>query len=70
VYDGLDQIICSAALVTPRAGVFIDDIKHLLVIATPVEIILLAINFTGGNINGEIGLIPSNNFIFLHSVCH
>ncbi len=59
VYDGLDQIIISVGVVTPKPGVFIDDIKQLLVIATPVEVIILAISFTGGNINGEIGLIPS-----------
>ena len=46
-YDGLDQIIITAALVPPKADVFVDDIKYLLVLATPVNIVVLAMKFAG-----------------------
>jgi nuclear pore complex protein Nup155 len=45
VYDELDQIIVSVALVSPKTGVFIEEITHVLVIATPIEILLLGVFF-------------------------
>jgi nuclear pore complex protein Nup155 len=44
-YDGLTEVIISVTLTTPRHGIFTDIVKYLLVIATPVEIILLAITW-------------------------
>lgn len=40
-YDGLSQTIVGVGLVKPRAGVFIDDIKYLLILSTQIEIIML-----------------------------
>lgn len=45
LYDGLDQVILSVGLVRPREGVFVDEVKWLLVLTTPVEIVLLAVTF-------------------------
>ncbi len=59
VYNELDQIIVSVGLVPPKPNVFVDDVKHVLAIATPVEIILLAVCFDNGSIFGELSLHPS-----------
>lgn len=45
LYDGLDQVILSVGLVRPREGVFVEEVKWLLVLTTPVEIIVLAVTF-------------------------
>ncbi|XP_035777971.1 nuclear pore complex protein Nup154-like [Anopheles albimanus] len=44
-FDGLSQVIISVGLVTPRPGVFIADVKYLLVLTTPTEIIILGVMF-------------------------
>ncbi|KAJ3201800.1 hypothetical protein HDU82_007868 [Entophlyctis luteolus] len=43
VFDDQDQVIVSVGLVKPLPGVFLDEINHLLVVATPIEIILVAV---------------------------
>lgn len=43
VFDELDQVIISVALVRPKRKVFVEKVEHLLVVATPVEVILLAV---------------------------
>jgi len=45
VYDNLDHIILTAALVKPRQGVFVDRTHWLLVLTTPLEIVVLALLF-------------------------
>ena len=59
VYDGLDQIIIGVGMVTPRPGVFVEEIKYLLVVATAVEVVLIAVTLSNG-LEGEVSLIPSN----------
>jgi len=59
VYDGLDQIIVSVALVSPKEDIFVEDIKYLLVISTPVEIVLLAVCFENNSVFGELSLHPT-----------
>uniref|UniRef100_A0A1I8PU24 Uncharacterized protein n=1 Tax=Stomoxys calcitrans TaxID=35570 RepID=A0A1I8PU24_STOCA len=44
-YDGLSHLIVSVGLVKPKAGVFINDIKYLLILTTPIEIIVLGVTF-------------------------
>lgn len=44
-YDGLSHLIVSVGLVTPKPGVFIADVKYLLVITTPTEIVILGVTF-------------------------
>jgi hypothetical protein len=59
-YDGFDQIIVAVALVRPRANVFIDDVRHLVAVATPVEVTLLGVTFSGDGAAGELSLIPTS----------
>lgn len=44
-YDGLNHAIVSVALVVPKPGVFVSDVKHLLVVTTPMEIVVLGVTF-------------------------
>ncbi|XP_073824814.1 nuclear pore complex protein Nup154 [Musca autumnalis] len=44
-YDGLSHLIVSVGLVKPKAGVFISDVKYLLILTTPIEIIVLGVTF-------------------------
>jgi nuclear pore complex protein Nup155 len=59
MYDDLGQIIITAALVKPRPGVFVEEIKFVIVLATPVEIVMLGVVFEGDNVYGELQLYPS-----------
>eukprot|EP00897_Mesotaenium_endlicherianum_P003492 jgi/Mesen1/3170/ME000184S02232 len=42
-YSGEEQAICAVGLVKPRPGVFIEAIQHLVVLATPADIVLLGL---------------------------
>jgi hypothetical protein len=42
VFEGLEQSIVTVGLAWPRASVFREHVRHLLVVTTPVEIVLLA----------------------------
>jgi len=55
-YEGLDQPIISAAVVPPKKDLFVDEVKHLLVLATPIEIVLLAVHV---DVLGVMQLIDS-----------
>jgi hypothetical protein len=35
------------------------QIKHILVLATPVEIVILALMFEGGDVKKELKIMPS-----------
>lgn len=48
-FDGLSDLIVSVGLVQPKSGVFITDVKYLLVLTTPVEIVVLGVTFGEGN---------------------
>lgn len=37
-YSGEEQAICCVGLATPKPGVFLSAIQHVLVLATPVEV--------------------------------
>jgi nuclear pore complex protein Nup155 len=54
VYDELDQIIVSVGLVPAKKGVFIEEIQYILVIATPIEILLLGIFLHDGKKSSHI----------------
>jgi hypothetical protein len=66
LYDSLSQIINTVGLVRVKQGVFIKEIDYLLVLCTPVEITLLAVQFPDNNLNAPIALIPSIHSI--HSI--
>lgn len=44
-YDGLTDLIVSVGLVKPKDGVFVADVKYLLILTTPVEIVILGVTF-------------------------
>ncbi|KAJ2869104.1 hypothetical protein GGH93_006264 [Coemansia aciculifera] len=54
-FDDQEQIIVSVALVTPKPGVFVDTIKHVLVVATPLEVFLLGVGYDAGKLAGMRG---------------
>ncbi|KAK4532652.1 hypothetical protein CCYA_CCYA13G3509 [Cyanidiococcus yangmingshanensis] len=67
VYEELDQVISCVALATPRPGVFVDEIEHLLVIATALEVVLVGVvcspvvgsQARSGKSGGQITLLPT-----------
>ena len=44
-FDGLSQLIVSVGLVKPKPNVFINDVKYLLVLTTPIEVVVLGVTF-------------------------
>ncbi|KAI8853145.1 Nup133 N terminal like-domain-containing protein [Chytridium lagenaria] len=44
IFGELDQVIISVGLVKPKPGVFLDQIDYVLVIATPIDITLVAMS--------------------------
>lgn len=79
VYDGLQEVIVAVALAAPRPDVFRDEITHVLVLTTPMNIILIGLefdphthdsvllsNYRGRNLNFDaesMRIIPSDNVI-------
>ncbi|CAH8382442.1 unnamed protein product [Eruca vesicaria subsp. sativa] len=47
-YTGEDQAICAVGLAKCRPGVFVEAIQYLLVLATPVELVLVGVCCTEG----------------------
>lgn len=43
IYDGISEVIVSVALSAPKPGVFLDSVRYVLVVASPVEVTLLAV---------------------------
>jgi nuclear pore complex protein Nup155 len=60
-YDELDQVIICAGLVKPKPSVFKDYVKYLLVLATPAEVVLVAITFNNGSELVEMNMLPSKH---------
>ncbi|KAL5699380.1 hypothetical protein ACHQM5_030294 [Ranunculus cassubicifolius] len=46
-YSGEEQAICSVGLAKCKAGIFVEAIQYLLVLATPTELILVGVCCTG-----------------------
>lgn len=44
-YDGLSEVIVSVVLAIPKPGIFTELVKYVLVVATPVEVVILAITW-------------------------
>jgi nuclear pore complex protein Nup155 len=59
-YDELDQVIVSAGLVRPKPGIFKEYVKYLLVLATPVEVVLVAVTISNIGGHEELNLLPTN----------
>jgi hypothetical protein len=67
IYDELKEVIVTVALSVPKPGVFKDSVKYVLVIATAIEIILLAITCdsvgNGFKINPTAYKLCSDNIV-------
>jgi nuclear pore complex protein Nup155 len=63
-FDGLNEVILSVGLVRPKPGVFQGHIVYLLVLATPVEIVVLGVSFSGSqeDVLAEMHLLPEPLF--------
>lgn len=59
-YNDQDQIIITVGLVKPRANIFGDQIKYMLVISTPLQIILLAVSMSQQVYHQSIQLYATN----------
>ncbi|XP_015195862.1 nuclear pore complex protein Nup155 [Lepisosteus oculatus] len=46
-FDGLSETILSVGLVKPKEGIFQPHIQYLLVLATPVDVVILGLSFPG-----------------------
>ncbi|KAF8398942.1 hypothetical protein HHK36_014807 [Tetracentron sinense] len=46
-YSGEEQVICAVGLAKSKPGVFVEAIQYLLVLATPVELILVGVCCSG-----------------------
>lgn len=47
---------------------FSEDVKYVLVLATPVEIVLLAVWFEGNTTQGELHLEPSMHLVVFSQI--
>ncbi|XP_017059277.1 nuclear pore complex protein Nup154 [Drosophila ficusphila] len=61
-YDGLSHLIVSVGLVKPKAGVFVQDVKYLLLLTTPIEVIVLGVTFGEGS-HKEMQLMNRTIFV-------
>ncbi|NWS72090.1 NU155 protein, partial [Crotophaga sulcirostris] len=52
-FDGLSETILAVGLVKPKGGIFQPHVQHLLVLATPVDIVILGLSCA--NIQGGTG---------------
>jgi nuclear pore complex protein Nup155 len=68
-FDGLGETIVSVGLAKPKPGVFHNFVKHLLVLTTTVEIIILGVTFSATK-DGMLLLAPRHEFVNsrLHSL--
>lgn len=55
-YDQQPNLITHVGLVTPKPGVFVDTIKHLLVLCTPLYVQIIGVELT----NGEMKLYETD----------
>lgn len=55
-YDGLNEVIISVGLVKPKPNVFNHGyVKHLLVVTTTAQILVLGVRFTSPSPEGPLG---------------
>ncbi|CAI9296952.1 unnamed protein product [Lactuca saligna] len=65
-YSGEEQAICAVGLVKVKPGVFVEAIQYLLVLATPVELLLIGVccsgNGDGTDPYAEVSLQPLREY--------
>ncbi|KAI9500025.1 Non-repetitive/WGA-negative nucleoporin C-terminal-domain-containing protein [Coemansia spiralis] len=54
-FEDQEQIIVSVAMVKPKPGVFVDTIKYVMVVATPLEVFLLGVGYDTARLAGARG---------------
>ncbi|XP_030384533.1 nuclear pore complex protein Nup154 isoform X2 [Scaptodrosophila lebanonensis] len=59
-YDGLSHLIVSVGLVKPKDGVFVKDVKYLMLLTTPIEVIILGATFGEDNNNSGGSRLPQS----------
>ncbi|NXN93474.1 NU155 protein, partial [Rhinopomastus cyanomelas] len=57
-FDGLSETIVAVGLVKPKGGIFQPHVRHLLVLATPVDIVILGLSCT--NIQAGTGSLSDS----------
>ncbi|KAM9329214.1 nuclear pore complex protein Nup155 [Gastrophryne carolinensis] len=58
-FDGLSETILAVGLVRPKEGIFQPHIRYLLVVATPVDIVILGLSFSNmqtGSLNDSMSV--------------
>ncbi|XP_014205239.1 nuclear pore complex protein Nup155 [Copidosoma floridanum] len=62
-FDGLNETIISVGLVKPKAGIFQNYVKYLLILTTTVEITVLGVTLNDNDgVQGEMQLVPEPIF--------
>lgn len=61
-FDGLDETILCAGLVKAKPEIFKDEVRYILCLTTPVDIVLLAVTFT----SKKIGSFSHDEFSEMH----
>ncbi|KAM5264755.1 nuclear pore complex protein Nup155 isoform 2-T2 [Ctenodactylus gundi] len=54
-FDGLSETILAVGLVKPKPGIFQPHVRHLLVLATPVDIVILGLSYA--NLQAGSGIL-------------
>uniref|UniRef100_A0A4X2JYW2 Nucleoporin 155 n=1 Tax=Vombatus ursinus TaxID=29139 RepID=A0A4X2JYW2_VOMUR len=54
-FDGLSETILAVGLVKPKPGIFQPHVRHLLVLATPVDIVILGLSYA--NLQTGVGVL-------------
>ena len=44
-FDSMKEVIISVSLASPRPEIFLDRVQYILVVASPLEVVLLAISY-------------------------
>lgn len=61
-FDGLDETILCVGLVKAKPEIFKDDVKYILCLTTPIDIVLLAVTFT----SKRLGSLGHDDFAEMH----
>ena len=52
-FTGMKEVIISVSLATPKAEIFAEKVQYILVVASPVEVVLLAISIPTSSASSE-----------------
>ncbi|KAJ2521560.1 hypothetical protein H4217_001316 [Coemansia sp. RSA 1939] len=66
-FEDQEQIIVSVALVRPRPGVFVDTVKYVLAVATPLEVFLLGVGYDAGSSRAGGRLVGGGGSVTLYA---